>query len=135
VTREGGPARAQANWAPAETIGDYMRNCREGLEVFSERRAAKLMGWSRAHMRRVTLMAELPEDLFEALLEGLLPHPSNRELANIALALRGGNTFEPRYCPHCGGLLRVGRGFSDKAWAIVTSGWGGSDAGAPCTGN
>jgi hypothetical protein len=53
------------NWSPAETFGDYVRNCREGLEPWSERRAAKLLGISRAELWRWKLTAELPEDLFD----------------------------------------------------------------------
>jgi hypothetical protein len=56
------------NWRPAETFDEYLRNCREGLEERSDRRAAKLLGWSRIHFYRVRLMAELPDDLFEMLL-------------------------------------------------------------------
>ena len=81
-----------------------MRNCQEGLETWSERRVAKLLGVNRAELWRWKLMAELPKDLFEAL---LATGPSSRELANIALALRGNLMREVERCPHCGGLLRV----------------------------
>ena len=29
-----------------KTIADYVRNCGEGLEAYSDRRAALLLGWS-----------------------------------------------------------------------------------------
>jgi hypothetical protein len=56
------------NWQPATTIDEYLQNCREGLEEYSDRRTAKLMGWSRMYLYRVLLMAELPDELFEHLL-------------------------------------------------------------------
>ena len=37
------PGGAIPNWQPAATINDYYRNCREGLEEYSERRAAELL--------------------------------------------------------------------------------------------
>ena len=61
------PHSDRPNWEPAETANDYLRNCREGLEAYSDRRMAKLLGWSRAHLWRAKLMAEIPEDLFERL--------------------------------------------------------------------
>jgi hypothetical protein len=64
----GSPGSHGRNWSPAETLEDYLRNCEEGLETRSERRVAKLMGVSRAELWRWKMMAELPEDLFEALL-------------------------------------------------------------------
>jgi hypothetical protein len=115
----GSPGGHGLNWAPAETIDDYVRNCREGLEDFSQRRAAELMGWSRIDVYRAILIAKLPEDSFEALLSGNRPS-STRELANIALALtRGHSTAEIERCPHCGVELRVRKGYSAKSAAIV----------------
>jgi hypothetical protein len=106
------------NWAPAETIDNYVRNCRDGLEDFTRRRAAKLLAWSRIEVYRAILMAELPEDLFEALISG--DCTSTRELANIALALRRGHsTAEIERCRHCGGRRRVRRGYSAESAAIV----------------
>jgi hypothetical protein len=68
---EGGyPGSQGRNWSPAETIDDYMRNCREGLEIWSDRQAAKLLGMNRMQYRKALLLAELPDELFEALLEG-----------------------------------------------------------------
>jgi hypothetical protein len=116
----GSPGSHGRNWAPAETISDYLRNCREGLETFSHRRLAKLVGVSRIELHRWPLMAELPEDLFEALLRGR--KTSSRELANIALALRGHNTPEIERCPHCEGRLRVRRGYSAAA-AVIVNKW------------
>jgi len=40
------------NWRPAETFDEYLRNCRAGLEAYSARRMAKLMGFSRAALWR-----------------------------------------------------------------------------------
>ena len=47
------------NWQPAETIEDYLRNCREGSEEYSERRAAQLLGWPRMKVYRAKLMADI----------------------------------------------------------------------------
>jgi len=62
------PHSDRPNWQQAETIADYARNIREGLEEYSDRRAAKLLGRSRIHVYRAKLMAELPNALFERLL-------------------------------------------------------------------
>jgi hypothetical protein len=102
---DGSPGSRGRNWSPAETIDDYVRNVREGLEPHSERRLAKLLGWTRMQLYRAKLMAMIPDDLFDALLaQGRLPKA--RELANIALAMRGHDTSEIDRCPHCGGVLR-----------------------------
>ena len=80
------------NWQPAETIEDYYRNIEDGLEEYSDRRAAKLMGVSRAWIWRAKLIASLPRDLFELLLADKPTRghvPSTKELANIARALQG----------------------------------------------
>jgi hypothetical protein len=99
------PQGAIPNWQTATTAADYLRNCREGPEDYSDRRFASLMGWSRIRLYRARLMAELPEPLFDRLLDAGVT--SSRELANIALAFREGkNTAEGERCPHCGGALR-----------------------------
>jgi hypothetical protein len=61
---------------------------------------------SRMQVYRARPMAELPEDLFERLLDvGVL---SAKALAQIALAVKRGDPLagEAEHCPHCGGLLR-----------------------------
>jgi hypothetical protein len=95
------------NWCPAETVEQYVQNCRDGLERHSDRRLAKLLGISRAALWRWKLMASLPDDLFEHLLKTSARTPSAKSLANVALALRGKNQAENECCPHCGGVLRV----------------------------
>jgi hypothetical protein len=50
------------NWRPAENADNYLRNCQEGLEEYSERRLAKLMGIPRAQLWRWKLMADIPEE-------------------------------------------------------------------------
>lgn len=93
------------NWEPADNIGDYMRNCREGLETWSECRAAKLMGMSRAHLWRMRQMANIPDDLFELLLDDarMGDHvPSTQEFAAIGQALASGHvdqSIEPQLYP------------------------------------
>jgi hypothetical protein len=107
------------NWRPAETIDGYLENCREGLEDYSERRAAKLMGISRAELWRWKLLAEIPEDLLERLFE-VKPVPSTKSLALIAQAFKGGNDNpDVECCPHCGGILRFRRRVSPRVAKIV----------------
>ncbi len=102
------PHADRPNWQPAETADEYFRNCQEGLETFSERRAAKIMGVSRIKLWRWRRTAEIPDDLFERLMTELDHIPSSRELANIGQAVCGKNTSpEAECCPHCGGLLRL----------------------------
>src|SRR5215472_13547474 len=111
----GHPHSDRRNWAPADTAEDYLRNCREGLETWSERRFANLMGVSRAQLWRWKIYAAIPEDLFEALLSR---HVSRRDLTKIGQFLTKGDVpIEAERCPHCGGLLRV-RGISDDAVKI-----------------
>ena len=116
------PHSDRPNWQPAESIDDYLSNCREGLEEFSERRAAKVMGVSRAWIWRAKLLATIPEELFERLVEG--PEPTSpRELGNVARALRGeGAGFDVETCPHCGGVVRL-RGRWRASTAKVVNDW------------
>ncbi len=101
------PYADRPNWQPATTIEDYFRNCREGLEEFSQRRAAKLVGENRSALWRYTWMAKLPEELFTRLVRKPGRRPSTKTLADVARAMAGKNTAEVECCPHCGGLLRV----------------------------
>lgn len=99
------------NWKPADTFEEFMANCREGLETFSERRAAKLLGVSRADIQRWVFMASLPKDLFERLLTSHRQtgrRIGEKEMAAIALALQGRTrSHEVEHCPHCRGVIRV----------------------------
>jgi hypothetical protein len=115
------PHADRPNWRPAETIGDYMSNCREGLEDFSERRAAKLLGMTRVQLYRAKLMAELPDDLFELLLKERL---SSKATAQVALALRRGENTkaEACVCPNCGHVLSV-RGLVSKRVCAIVNAW------------
>jgi hypothetical protein len=114
------PHADRRNWQPATTFEDYLRNVREGLEPLSERRAAKLMGVRRIEVYRWRLMAELPDDLFEALLSAGAVS-SSKALAQIALALKRDDPFagEDETCPHCGGLLRRRSHISGAARAVI----------------
>jgi hypothetical protein len=116
---DGTPGSQRRNWSPAETVDDYLRNVEEGLEPHSDRRFAKLMGVSRTHLYRVNLIAQLPDDLFDALLKQRPGPPKLRELANIALAMRGHDTSETDRCPHCSGVLRRRLGFTQASADIV----------------
>jgi len=115
------PHADQPNWRPADNLHDYLQNCREGLEEYSERRVAKLFGVSRAEIWRWKLMSELPEDLFEALLKAKR-RASSKSLAAVALALRGaGNQADTERCPHCGGVLRIRARVSSDDVKIVNA--------------
>ena len=121
------PRGAIPNWQPAETIDDYIRNCRDGLEEYSDHRAARLLGWPRIEVWRAKLMAELPPELFERLLEAGIT--STKALANVAHAYKtGDNIEEVERCPHCGGVLRIRERVSKAAKAAIR-GW--LDGGAP----
>lgn len=115
----GEPPSHGRNWQPATTPEEYHRNCAEGLEVFSERRLAKLMGMSRIQLYRIGLMAELPDDVFEALLAAGLR--SSKAIAEVALALKRGDPYahDDEHCPHCGYLLRRRRHVSKKAAVAI----------------
>ena len=114
------PHADRPNWRPAETFDEYVTNCAEGLELFSERRASKLLGISRITLWRWRQAAELPEDLIARLSE-LRPRPSNKQLAQIAVALREGelDTSEVERCPHCGGVVRRRYWISEAALKVI----------------
>lgn len=116
------PHSDRLNWQPADTMDEYLANCREGLETFTDKRAAKLCGMSRVGVYRARLMARLPESLFERLIvvaretkHGL----SKKMFANIAIAIaNGGNIGTSREsCPHCGEIIR--RRSNVPEWAAM----------------
>jgi hypothetical protein len=114
------PHADRPNWQLAETIDQYIENCREGLEEFSDRRAAKLLGWKPIEVWRAKMVAAIPDDLFDVLLDQS-PVPSIKALAQIGYAWeRGGNAFaEIERCPHCGGVLRKRPLISNKFVAVI----------------
>ena len=82
------------------------------------------MDISRVKLWRWKLMAEIPEDLFERLLDDTRKRgkmTSTRELANVARALKGKGSGEAEICPHCGGLLRIRGGFSNETAQTVAT--------------
>src|SRR5262245_39220514 len=84
------PHADRPNWQPADSITDYLWNCREGLENFSERRVCQLLGWSRAKLWRVRQIAKIPEGLFEHLFDEFREgrfRLSEKKLAAIGQAL------------------------------------------------
>jgi hypothetical protein len=113
------PHADRPNWRRAESIDDYLSNCQEGLEEYSDRRAAKLLAVSRAELWRWKLMAKIPEDLLERLL-AVRPQLSTKSLALIAQTLLGGK-LDPdvERCPHCGDVLRFRRRVSAEAAKVV----------------
>ena len=117
------PHSDRPNWQPADSAEEYMRNCREGLEEYSERRMAKLLGMSRMHLWRAKLMAQIPDELFERLLAKADHVPSTKELANVARAISGqGPSHDVESCPHCGEVLRV-RGRWRQSTAAIVNEW------------
>jgi hypothetical protein len=121
------PHADRPNWKPAETPDEYLTNCREGLELYSERRMAKLLGCSRIDVWRMRQMAELPDDLFERLMKLHRDghKMSTKQLAQISVALQRGDfdSASPERCPHCGGELRS-RYWISKAALQVHCGMG-----------
>ncbi len=117
------PHSDRPNWQSAESIDEYLRNCQEGLERFSDRRAAKIMGISRTSLWRWQLMATIPEDLFERLLSQSDHCPSTKELANVARALQGkGVGFDAEISGYDREVLRV-RGRWRPSTARVVKDW------------
>ena len=117
------PRGAIPNWQPATTVDDYIRNCREGLEEYSDRRFAKLMGWPRVQVFRAKLIAEIPKALFERLMaDDSGVRISTKALADIALALRRGRDWaDIERCPHCGEVLRVRYHISKAARRVIAA--------------
>jgi hypothetical protein len=114
------PHSDQPNWRPAETIDEYLRNCRGGLEKYSERHAAKLMGVSRIALWRWKRIGELPSGLLEHILQkGGLKEVSVKALAQVSVALRRGNLADMECCPRCGHVLRRRARVSDDLVSIV----------------
>jgi hypothetical protein len=116
------PHADRPNWQAAETIEDYVRNVREGLEKWSDRKAAKLFGVSRTKLWRWSMLAEIPEDLFERLVT--VPMASTKALAQVGPYFRGGvnNVAEVERCPCCGHVLRV-RARVSKRFAPIVLDW------------
>lgn len=112
------PHADQRNWRPAETLADYLRNCREGLEQYSDTRAAKIMGWPRVQVWRARMMAEVPEAIFEELMEAGVT--STKALAQVGQSMvTGSRGVEIERCPHCSGVLRSRSLVSRKAAAVI----------------
>jgi hypothetical protein len=101
-----------------------MQNCREGLERFSQRRFAKLLGISRMRAYRIQLMASLPESLTDYIAQELPGQISTRQLAKLAKALQRGENFatDIEVCPHCGGVVRE-RGAVNSKLVKVFNRW------------
>lgn len=116
------PHADQPNWKPAESADEYLANCREGLETYSERRFCKLIGWTRIASWRARMMGAIPDALFELLVTGR--RTSAREMAVIGSMFAGQamHGVEVDRCPHCSGVLRVRRGVSASAKALI-DGW------------
>jgi hypothetical protein len=123
MTNDGSPASyphaEPAQLVAGTTFEDYWRNVREGLEPLSERCIAALMGMPRIEIYRWWLMAELPDDLFEALVAARIT--SAKALAQIALALKLDDPFDGQgeTCPHCGERLRRRSHISGATRAVI----------------
>lgn len=118
------PHSDRPNWRPAENIDEYLQNCRDGLETYSDGRLAKLLGMTRIHLWRCRMVAHIPKELFEHLLEergrsGI--SIGTKSLAQVGLAFRRGenSNAETQCCPHCGGVLRVRTLLNKKLQAVV----------------
>lgn len=114
------PHSDQPNWKPAAKFEDYLSNCREGLEQYSERRVVLLLGWSRAKLWRAKMMAMIPEEVFGALLENPSSDISIKALAEVGQMFSVGVQAESvECCPHCGHQLRVRPRISAKNAQII----------------
>jgi hypothetical protein len=117
------PHADRPNWRPAETYEEYVFNCREGLEEWSERRLAKIFGMSRVHLWRCKMMAQIPDDLFEWLVKRR-PIYSTKMLAAIGYYLGGDDRLaDIERCLHCGEVLRARRRIP-KDVAEILAKWG-----------
>jgi hypothetical protein len=127
------PRGAIPNWQPATTADDYVRNVREGLEEWSERRMAILMGWSRIRVYRAKMYAAIPKELFEKLItsrEFRRHIVGSRALTAIGEHFAGKSpSTETERCPHCGKTTRIRLPINEKALAIVNA-WL-AESGAP----
>lgn len=107
------PHADRRNWRPAETAEEYLANCLAGLERFSDKRFAQILGKPRIFVHRARAVANIPKDLFERLLdEG---PPSETMLAYIGQAIREGVwPGEVEECPCCGHVLRKRHRVSER---------------------
>jgi hypothetical protein len=123
------PHADRPNWRKSETADDYLSNCREGLEEWSQRRYAKLAGVSRAQLWRQHWMAALPDELFDRLMKHFRDKgqlPTSKLLAQISMALDawladpdGDVMGDTERCPHCDGVLRFRPWLSADVWDVV----------------
>ena len=114
------PHSDRPNWRPAESVEEYFRNVEEGLEKASVERLTKLLGIGRMMSWRARQIAEIPDGLFDRLLNGGVL--GIKQLAQIGLALRRGDGNQPaeiEYCPHCGEIVRVRWLVGTKARKII----------------
>ena len=112
------PHADRPNWQPAETAEEYLSNVREGLEEMSERRLAKLLGWSRGQIWRAKQMAAIPDDLFNLLMASGCR--STKALAAVGQAMKGGSQSpDVERCPHCGEVVRVRGRWTESTRKIV----------------
>ena len=68
LTGSAGSHRFSATGSWRRHRRSYLANCREGLDTYSDRHMAKLMGWSRIQIYRAKLLTSLPDSVFETLL-------------------------------------------------------------------
>ena len=125
------PHADRRNWQPATTLDEYLRNCREGIEEPSDRRLAKITGWSRAYIWRMREAGAIPDELFERLI-ALDQVPTLRELATIGRLLSGDAPPEAdERCPCCGHVLRTRRLISAEAERVLSA-WLAEREARPC---
>lgn len=83
------------------------RSKKRGPERSAHRKAAEAAGMSRGQMHRAMLIASIPEEEFEAMVEGDTP-PTLSGLVDAARRTPMGEAKRARRltrCPHCGGDL------------------------------
>jgi hypothetical protein len=117
------PHSDQRNWQPAASPDEYLRNCREGIEEFSERRYAKLTGLTRKQIWVGKCYAAIPSDLFEMLLDDR--KATGRDLNGRSLLAIGRGFLdqdapdEAERCPHCREVIRLRRAIDPRDRDVV----------------
>jgi hypothetical protein len=88
------PTCRPAELAAGDPIEGFSAISQEGLEKFSQRRTAKLLGENRSALWRYRWMAKLPEKLFTRLMRKPGNPASTKMLADISRAMAGKDTAE-----------------------------------------
>ncbi len=110
----------QPNWRPAVTADEYLNNCSEGLEVYSERRMAKLMGVPRFSCGGAYRKQQSHLNYSKSCSK---PSAARRSWPPSALcSLAQIWPWKKEHCPHCGEVRSVKARFS-KQHELILRDW------------